>query len=211
MSALKGATLLLMGAAILVYCGVLERVLDRMRLRDRTALLLIGAMLLGTFLPPLRLGTVAVNIGGGVIPLGVCAYLLIRADTALERWRTLLGTGITAAAIYALTLLLPSEPEQLPVDPTLLSALLGGVAAWLLGRSRRGAFVCGVAGMLLADTVTALVNWRRGIAQTLTLGGGGLADAAVLSGMLSVLLCEGIGEAVERVKRRRMQQRGGVT
>lgn len=205
---MRGAMLLLMAAAVMVYCGLLQRVLDRMHMRDRTALLLIGAMLLGTFLPPLRLGLVVVNIGGGLIPLGVCVYLLIRADTALERWRTLLGVAVTGAAVYALTLLLPAEAEQLPVDPTLLVALAGGLVAWLLGRSRRGAFVCGVAGVLLADTATGVVNWARGIAQPLVLGGAGLADAAVLGGMLSVLLCELIGETAERFVRRRGGARG---
>ena len=199
--------LLLTGTAILVYCGLLERVLDRMHLRDRTALLLIGAMLAGTFLPPLTVGRVAVNIGGGLIPLGVCAYLYIRADESHERWRTLLGSLITGAAVYGLTLALPAEPEQLPVDPTILTGLAGGVIAWLLGRSRRGAFICGVTGVMLADTATAVVNWSRGISQQL-LGGAGLADAAVLSGLLSVLLCEGIGEAAERLTRRAVRKGG---
>lgn len=207
---MTGGMMLLMAAAILVYCGLLQRVLDRMRLRDRTALVLIGAMLLGTFLPPVTLGRVSVNIGGGLIPLGVCAYLFIRADESHERWRTLLGSLLTAAAVYGLTLLMPSEPEQLPVDPTLLCSLAGGVIAWVLGRSRRGAFICGVTGILLADTVSAMLNWSRGISQQLVLGGAGLADAAVLSGMLSVLLCETVGELVERIVRGRMAARGGT-
>lgn len=207
---MTGGMMLLTAAAILVYCGLLQRVLDRMRLRDRTALALIGAMLLGTFLPPVTLGRVSVNIGGGLIPLGVCAYLFIRADESHERWRTLLGSLLTAATVYGLTLLMPSEPEQLPVDPTLLCSLAGGVIAWALGRSRRGAFICGVTGVLLADTVTAMVNWSRGISQQLVLGGAGLADAAVLSGMLSVLLCETVGELVERIARGQMAARGGT-
>ena len=204
---MRGGTMLLMAAAILVYSGLLQRVLDRMRLKDRTALMLIGAMFIGTFLPNLPLGRVAVNIGGAVIPLGVCGYLLYHAE-GYERWRTLLGSILTAATVYGLTLLLPSEPEQLFMDPTLLCSLAGGVIAWALGRSRRGAFICGVFGVLLADTATAVVNWSRGIEQQLVLGGGGMADAAVLSGMLSVLLCETIGEAVERIVRARMA-RGG--
>ena len=201
--------LLLTGAAIMVYCGLLQRVLDRMHLRDRTALLLIGAMLLGTFLPNLTLGRVQVNIGGGLIPLGVCGYLFIRADEVHERWRTLLGSLLTAAAVYGLTLLLPAEPEKLPLDPTLLVSMSGGVIAWLLGRSRRGAFICGVTGVLLADTVSAMAAWSRGSVQPLILGGAGLADAAVLGGMLSVLLCEVVGETVERFVRRRAGRNEG--
>lgn len=206
---MSAGTMLLTVAAVLVYCGLLQRVLDRMYLSDRAALLLIGAMLLGTFLPNLSMGPVAVNIGGALIPLGVCVYLFIRADEMTERWRTLLGSVLTGAAVYGLTLLMPSEPEQLLVDPTLLCSLAGGVIAWVLGRSRRGAFICGVTGVILADTVTAAVNWSRGISQQLVLGGAGIADAAVLSGVVSVLLCELIGEAVERLVRRRMTERGG--
>ena len=206
---MTGAMLLLTGAAIMVYCGLLQRVLDRMHLRDRTALLLIGAMLLGTFLPNLTLGRVQVNIGGGLIPLGVCGYLFIRADEVHERWRTLLGSLLTAAAVYGLTLLLPAEPEKLPLDPTLLVSMSGGVIAWLLGRSRRGAFICGVTGVLLADTVSAMAAWSRGSVQPLILGGAGLADAAVLGGMLSVLLCEVVGETVERFVRRRAGRNEG--
>lgn len=195
--------MLLMIVAVLIWCGVLQRVLDRMHLRDRTALLLVALMLLGTFLPGIVLGPVSLNIGGALIPLGVCVYLLIRADEPGERWRALLGSVITAAGIYCLSVLLPAEPEKLPADPTLLCALLGGVTGWLLGRSRRGAFICGVVGMLLADTVVAAVNWAQGLDVRLSLGGGGIADAAVLSGVFSVLLCELAGEIIERAVRRR--------
>lgn len=205
---MSAGMVLLMIAAVLVYCGLMQRVLDRMYLTDRAALLLIGTMLVGTFLPGIQLGRVSVNIGGAVIPFGVCVWLFLKADEPLERWRAALGSVITAAAVYGLTLLLPAEPEALPLDPTYFCALLGGAVAWLLGRSRRCAFICGVLGVLLADTAVAIVNWARGIDAALALGGGGIADAAVLSGLLSVLLCELIGEATERILRRR--SRGGA-
>lgn len=203
MERMKGSMLLLTVAAVMVYCGLLQRVLDRLRMRDRTALLLIGAMLLGTFVPPLRLGLVQLNLGGALIPLGVCAALFFGADEMHERWRTVLGSLLTGVAVYALTRLLPAEPEELFADPTLLCCLAGGAIAWLLGRSRRGAFICGVTGLLLADLISAVLLWRRGVMQTLYLGGGGLADAAVISGMLGVLLCELVGEAAERICRYR--------
>ena len=205
---MSAGMVLLMIMAVLVYCGLLQRVLDRMYLTDRAALLLIGAMLAGTFLPGIQLGRISVNIGGAVIPFGVCVWLFLKADEPLERWRAALGSVITAAAVYGLTLLLPAEPETLPLDPTYFCALLGGAVAWLLGRSRRCAFICGVLGVLLADTAVAIVNWARGIDAALALGGGGIADAAVLSGLLSVLLCELIGEVAERILRRR--SRGGA-
>lgn len=205
---MSAGMLLLMIAAVLVLCGLLQRVLDRMYLSDRAALLVIGAMLLGTFLPNLNLGVVSVNIGGALIPLGVCTWLFIRADESLERWRVLLGSMLTGAAVYGLTRLLPAEAEQLPVEPMLLYGAAGGLIAWLLGRSRRGAFICGVTGVILADVASAVINWLSGIRQVLVLGGAGIADAVVISGILAVMLCELVGETTERIVRRRKAEGG---
>lgn len=198
---MSAGMMLLTIAAVLVFCGLLQRVLDRMYLTDRQALLLIGLMLLGTLLPNITFGPVSINLGGAVIPLGVCAYLFIKADSAMERMRTIFGTILTAGAIYALSALLPDEAETLPFDPMWLYGLCGGVVAWLFGRSRRGAFICGIAGVILADVVTALVTAFQGYQTQLVLGGAGIADATVISGVVAVFLCELIGETVERLVR----------
>lgn len=187
--------------AVLVFFGVAQRVLDRMRLTDRQALILVAAMFVGTLLPNVELGQVSVNLGGAVIPLGVCAYLLITCGDAKEVGRALLGTALTGAAVYALSVFLPDEPEQMWIDPNLLYGISGGLIAYVLGRSRRGAFICGVGGVLLADVVNALVLWSQGIDQRLTLGGAGLVDSVVISGILAVLLAEAVGEILERIQR----------
>lgn len=187
--------------AVLVFFGVLQRVLDRMYLTDRSALVLIAAMFIGTLLPNLVIGRVSVSIGGAVIPLGVCIYLWIRAGTAKEVVRSVIGAILTGAAVFGLSMLLPNEPEAMFMDPNLLYGLAGGIIAWILGRSRRGAFICGVVGVILADVITALLNWNRGIDQQLVLGGAGIADTVVISGVLAVLLAEIVGEITERVVR----------
>lgn len=192
-------TLLLMIAAILVLCGLLQRVLDRMYLTDRQAILLIALMLVGTFLPGIRLGKVTVYIGGALIPLGVCVYLFIRADASREKWRSILGSLVSAGAVYLLSVVLPAEAEKMWVEPIWLYGICGGVVAWLFGRSRRAAFICGVAGVLLADIVSFAAAVGQGYAAELHLGGGGIADASVISGVVAVLLCETIGELLERM------------
>ena len=189
--------------AILVFFGVAQRVLDKLYLSDRAALVLIALMFFGTLLPSIRLGNVQISLGGAVIPLGVCIYLLIRAGTAKERIRAVVGALITGGIIYALSALMPDEPEAIIVDPIYLYGLTGGLVAYILGRSRRGAFICGVLGVMLADTAVAVVNWTKGIDQTLLLGGAGVFDAIVISGILGVLLCELIGEMLERITRGR--------
>ncbi|MBE5802906.1 MAG: DUF1614 domain-containing protein [Clostridiales bacterium] len=198
--------LVLTVVAVLIFFGVLQRVLDRLHLTDRMALLLVAAMFVGTLLPNVTLGKVSVSLGGAVIPLGICVYLLIKADTGRERVRSLIGAVLTGAAVYGLSVLLPDEPEQMFIDPNLVYGLAGGVIAWLLGRSRRGAFICGVVGVILADVITACVNWRNGVDQQLVLGGAGIADTVVISGVLAVLLAELIGEITERIVRKRKER-----
>lgn len=199
--------ILLTALAVLIFFGTIQRVLDRMYLTDRAALVITAAMFAGTLLPNINLGKVSVGVGGALIPLLICVYLLIKADSAVEVWRTVLGSILTAAAVYGLSMLLPAEAEELPVDPMLLYAASGGLTAWILGRSRRGAFICGVLGVLLADVATAMVNWTRGIEQQLVLGGAGVADAVVVSGVLAVLLAELVGEITERIVRKRKEKR----
>ena len=202
-------TIVLTVVAVLIFFGALERVLDRMHLTDRAALLLIAAMFVGTLLPNIQLGRVSLGIGGAVIPLGVFVYLLIRADESKEVWRSLIGAVLTGTAVFGLSMLLPDEPEEMFMDPNLLYGLAGGAIAWILGRSRRGAFICGVMGVILADVATAILNWSRGVDQQLVLGGAGIADTVVISGVLAVLLAELVGEIVERIARSRRPAREG--
>lgn len=194
--------LLLILLAIGVFCGLLQRVLDRMYLTDRQALVIVALMLVGTFIPNIDLGSVAVNIGGA-IPIGICVYLVWKADSAPERMRALIGSLITACAVFFLSIMLPTEAEALLIDPLWLYGLSGGVIAWLSGRSRRSAYICGTLGILIADCLNAGYASMQGYTAELVIGGGGIADAMVISGVFAVLICELVGEAMERLVRRR--------
>ena len=197
--------ILLVVLALLILFGVLQRVLDRMGLTDRQALLIVAAIFIGGWLPDLNLGAVTLNWGGAVIPLAVCIYLFFHAGTGMERGRCLLASVLTAAAVYAIGVFFPADPVTMPFDPMTLYGLCGGIIAWLLGRSRRSAFVAGILGVILADVVIGIVNWRNGVAQTVHLGSAGALDAVVLSGITAVLLCELVGEVMERIARGRRQ------
>lgn len=194
--------ILLTVVAVLVFFGVAQRVLDKMRLNDKAALLLIALMIFGTLIPNIDLGIVSFSIGGALIPFGVCVYLFIKAD-GKEKLRSVIGAVVTGAIVFGLGRLMPSEPEQLPIDPLYLYGIAGGLVGYLLGRSRRGAFISGVTGVLLADVINAVMLWSGGVMQPLTLGGAGIFDSAIISGILGVVLCELIGEITERIVRGR--------
>ena len=111
------------------------------------------------------------------------------------------GTALGAAAVFFLGRWMPEEPEKIVIDPNYVYGIAGGVIAYLLGRSRRGAFVCGVLGVLLADIAVAVMNRMNGVHQMLYLGSAGAMDVVVLSGFLAVLLAELVGEVTERISR----------
>ena len=192
--------ILLVLITLLILFGVLERVLDRMALTDRQAIACIAAIFIGGWLPDLSLGMVTINIGGALIPLLVCVYLFFHAGMAKEKLRCLAASALTAAAVYAISIFFPADPVAMPFDPMILYGVSAGAIAWLLGRSRRSAFIAGVLGVILADVIVGLVNWRNGINQAVHLGSAGAFDAAVLSGVSAVLLCELFGEIVERIR-----------
>ena len=192
--------ILLVVLSLLILFGVLQRVLDRMALTDRQAIACTAAIFIGGWLPDLSFGAVTLNIGGAVVPLIVCVYLLLNAGTAKEKIRACIASALTAAGVFTVSLLFPSDPISMPFDPMILYGICGGVIAWLLGRSRRSAFIAGVLGVLIADMISGISVWMRGVDQVIHLGGAGALDAIVLSGVIAVLLCELAGEAIERIK-----------
>lgn len=193
---------ILIVVAILILLGVGQRVLDRMRLNDKLALLFIALIIGLGFVPDIRVTDVfAFNLGGAVVPLALCIYLFVRADTAWERWRSILASIITGAAIFAIGVFAPDEPETITVDPIILYGLAAGLIAYIFGRSRRCAFIAGVIGMMLSDTANAIYVWSKGVPQDFVLGGAGAADGIVIAGIVAVLLAELLGEVIERMKR----------
>lgn len=187
--------------AILIYVGVAQRVLDRLRLTDREALVFIAAMAVGNLLPEIPVGGgVAVNIGGAVVPAILVGYLLVRAGTAAERNRAILATLAATAAIYAFSKLVPADPFAFPLDPMYVWAVIAAAVGYLAGRSRRSAFIAGVGSMILADVLSRVEALLIGAAGTLTIGGAGLFDAVIIVGILAVALAEIFGETRERLQ-----------
>lgn len=194
--------LLLTGALVLFGAG--QRVLDRLRLTDRQALLGIALILAGGFLPDIRVThRFTMNVGGALVPLALCVYLWVKADTAREQARCLLAALVTGAAVFTIGRLLPADPAAMPFDVNYLYGIAAGLIAWAFGRSRRGAFIAGVLGVMLAQTASAAMVWARGVDQTLALGGAGGFDVIVISGLLAVLTGELVGEFAERAVRGR--------
>lgn len=197
--------LLLIAGAI--YLGVAQRVLDRLYLNERTTLVLILAMLIGSFFDfPLIPGrnALALNVGGALIPLGIGIYVLARAGTGRERKRAFGTAVITALVLLGLNFFVfagdPWHNATDFLDLLFIYPLVAGGVAYLLGRSRRAAFIGAVFGVLMADLGNYFLLLARGIRGVTVLGGAGILDVLVLAAIFAVLLAEVVGEARERLQ-----------
>ncbi|EEG77120.1 DUF1614 domain-containing protein [Dethiobacter alkaliphilus] len=194
--------IVLVVVAVLVYLGAAQRVLDRLRLSDRAALLFLGAMVVGGFLPDIPItDNVSINIGGGIIPIVLAVYLFIKAGSTKEKVRAVLAALVTGGVVYAAMKIMPSEPTyNYFLDPMYLFAIIAAVVGYLAGRSRRSAFIAGSMGILLTDIFSRIEIAIYGGSGGMSIGGAGVFDAIVISGILALLLAEIFGESRERIQ-----------
>ncbi|AEF94852.1 protein of unknown function DUF1614 [Desulfotomaculum nigrificans CO-1-SRB] len=201
--------IVLIAVSLLIYFGLAQRALDRMRLSDKGALGVILAIIVGSFIdipiPGLRV-PMTVNLGGAVIPVALSIYLLARAGTGKEVGRALLATALTALAIWFIgSRLMTGLPEPAGrygfVDALYLYPIVAAVIAYIAGRSRRSAFIGATLGVILADLANYGYMLRNNaVNATKSIGGAGVFDAIVISGILAILLADLIGETRERLQ-----------
>lgn len=200
----------LLVVSVLIYLGLAHRALDRMRLSDRGALVVIGAIIIGSFINiplPFLPFTTSINAGGALVPLGVAAYLLARAGTRREWFRALAAALTTGVVVFFIGSLVNAGPTAEPagryavLDAIYLYPLAGGITAYLAGRSRRSAFIAATLGVLLVDVFNYAWLVRQGAPPDyrVSIGGAGVFDAIVLAGIVAVLLAEVLGESLERL------------
>lgn len=193
----------------LVFFGMAQRVLDRLYLNDKVALSLLVAMIAGSFINiPLTTGRIvtSINVGGALIPLGLAIYVLYRAGTAREVGRALLVSVATATVLYGIGLYTRGRGEPWNVtalgllDPLFYYPFAAGIVAYLVGRSRRAAFVGAILGVLLLDIVDVVYYLNTGLRGTVAFGGAGIIDVTFMAAVVAVLLAEIVGEVRERLR-----------
>ncbi|KJS82746.1 MAG: hypothetical protein JM58_14025 [Peptococcaceae bacterium BICA1-8] len=203
---LNVGVIVLLAISILIYFGVAQRVLDRMRLTDKGAFLIIAALIAGSFIDlPLYRGNIDItlNIGGGLVPLALAGYLLSKAGTNKERIRAVIGALLTGVIIYLIgSVFMRGGHEEFYtiLDPIYIYPLVAGLIAYIAGRSRRSAFIAATVGVLLLDIFHTVYLVTAGIPGTVHIGGAGAFDSIVLAGIIAVMLAELIGEGRERLQ-----------
>lgn len=195
---------LLAAVVLLTFLGLTHRVFDRLHLSDAAALVFIGLLIAGSFVNvtlvrrPIDL---SVNLGG-LVPIALAIYVLVKANSATETWRAILATIITTAALFAtVRYLIPGFGHGRDVlDPLYIYGIEGGIIAYIAAsRSRRASFVAATLGTTLLQVVHLAELLIRRSPGTVAIGGAGAFDAIVIAGILAVLLAELVGESRERL------------
>lgn len=199
--------IILIVLSILIFFGLTHRVLDRLRLTDRAALVIIGLLIVGSFITIPLTNTrpaVSVNLGGAVVPIGLAIYLLVKAGTSKEWIRALVASVITVAVIGLGNRFLfsgdPWHTGQDFLDPLYIYPIIAAIVAYTIGRSRRSAFIAATLGMLSLDIFHYIELLNTGIPGRVAIGGAGVFDAIIIAGVGAVLLAEIIGEGRERLQ-----------
>jgi uncharacterized membrane protein len=127
---------------------------------------------------------IAINAGGALIPVLICAYLLMR-------WRMWLKSAIAVAMVTPIVYSLSSVVPGVGIAvPTLIPGVLAAVIAWLLDRRRAPviAYVAGTLGCLLGADILNLPIIYELRAPVASIGGAGTFDGVFVSGLIAVLL-----------------------
>jgi uncharacterized membrane protein len=211
---------LLAGIFVMLEIGVISYAFEALGLPPELALMALTASLIGSYINvpiaqidsgephlaevvssfgvryrvPFRYArgatTLAVNVGGAIVPMLISIYVLARQPAA-----------IVPSALGALTVALVVHRWARPVRglgiaiPMFIPPIVAAVAAWILAALFGGyahvdaiAYVGGVAGTLIGADIANLGKLRDLGAPVASIGGAGTFDGVFLTGIVAVLL-----------------------
>lgn len=208
------ATLLFAVLFALIQVGLLRIAFDKLGLSSESAILLLICSLLGSginlplfsmtaerssgpqrprlpsWLNPMLKAqpgkvVVALNVGGGLIPIAFSLFLL--AHNPLPLGEVVLAVGIVAAVCYFVSRPIPRMGIGMPIFAAPITAAL--VAMILLPhQSAPLAYICGTIGVLVGADLFRLKDVRQLGTPIASIGGAGTFDGIFITGIVAVLL-----------------------
>jgi uncharacterized membrane protein len=199
---------------ILIQFGAISIAFDRLGLSPQAALLVLLSSLVGSFIniPVLRVEVpgdaqpvdtiwsgllrhtdlrfqgstlICINLGGCVIPLAVCLYLL------LFRHPPLAGLVMATVCVTLISYLFSRPIKGIGIAmPIIVAPLTAALAAIILtpAASPVVAYIAGVTGVLLGADVLRLGTVRELATPIASIGGAGTFDGIFITGLIAVLL-----------------------
>jgi len=131
-----------------------------------------------------RRTTVAINVGGALVPTALSAYLVVHDHIELV---ALLATAFVALVVHALARPVPGLGIAVP---TLVPAIVAALTAFVVTVHDVAAvaYVAGSLGVLIGADLTNMRKTRSLGAGMVSIGGAGTFDGIFVTGILAVLL-----------------------
>lgn len=187
---------------IAIATGFLKGILARWKIDERVALLASLLILGGFLIPDITIGEIIIfNIGGFAIPFIICMVLLFRSASAAEILRTLIATIVIGSVAANVLYFLPIDGDVALLDHSLFLGILGGGIAFLIGRSRRGAFISAALGTMLVSLFEYNIYWTQGYDYVLIFGSHSMFSATIIAAVIGAIVAEVAGETVEYSKK----------
>ncbi len=129
--------------------------------------------------------TIALNAGGGLVPVSFSLYLIYRNPLPLADM--LLGIAILSAVSYFASRPMPGIGIGMPF---LLAPLLAALVALLLNPEQSAplAYICGTLGVLIGADLLRIKDIRKMGTPVAAIGGAGTFDGIFLTGIIAALL-----------------------
>lgn len=182
---------------ILTLLGLLKNLFKRWEIRESIAMAVMLLILGGVLLNPINISNAVIfSFGGFLIPFVVCMSLLFRAKS-YEILRTLLAFIVIGVVSAFLTYYFPLDNNITIIDAGVFIGLIAGGIAFLIGRSRRGAFISAALGVMLSNIFYFLYNLITGFVTPVILGVGGQFSAIIIAALTATLIVEIAGETME--------------
>lgn len=128
---------------------------------------------------------VAVNLGGCIIPVGLCLYFI--SLQLIAPLTLLLALAVTVAISYQFSRVIPGLGVGMPV---FLAPLASALVALLLDPEHAAhlAYISGVLGVLIGADILRLKNISELGAPVASIGGAGTFDGIFITGIIAALL-----------------------
>jgi len=129
--------------------------------------------------------TVAINVGGAVIPILASSYLIATHHGLILQF--VVATAVTSVLVHAVAKQVPGVGV---VTPALLPPIFAAVAAFLLAEGSAGvvAYVAGTLGALIGADLSNMRRVYRSGAALMSIGGAGTFDGVFLTGIIAALI-----------------------
>ena len=128
--------------------------------------------------------TIAINVGGAVIPILLSLWLLPHTHIL----RTIVATAIVAVVVHMSATVVPGSGVEMPIWIAPLVAAVSALVLTFGDRAAPMAYIAGSIGALLGADISNLGHLAALGPGTLSIGGAGVFDGVFLSGFVAALI-----------------------